>query len=135
MANEFNFTREEPNTFFALVNLKTIPISMESIPGKALLPLIFTERSILPLQSMSSPPRYYFIDIPVILFIFIHSQCCLLFLSSCVLDGEMLVWDPVSERYLPFGTLKSHAGGKHGPIVISKSLYLISSRQGNTTSI
>lgn len=29
----------------------------------------------------------------------------------CILDGEMLVWDPVSERYLPFGTLKSHAGG------------------------
>lgn len=24
----------------------------------------------------------------------------------------MLVWDPISARYLPFGTLKSHAGGR-----------------------
>ncbi|KIM34526.1 hypothetical protein M408DRAFT_325903 [Serendipita vermifera MAFF 305830] len=31
---------------------------------------------------------------------------------ECILDGEMLVWDPISERYLPFGTLKSHAGEK-----------------------
>ncbi|PVG04723.1 putative DNA ligase [Serendipita vermifera] len=30
--------------------------------------------------------------------------------KECILDGEMLVWDPVSERYLPFGTLKQHAG-------------------------
>ena len=29
-----------------------------------------------------------------------------------ILDGEMLVWDPVSERNLPFGTLKTAAGGK-----------------------
>ena len=26
-----------------------------------------------------------------------------------ILDGEMLVWDPVSERNLPFGTLKTAA--------------------------
>ncbi|CAG7851558.1 DNA ligase 4; AltName: Full=DNA ligase IV; AltName: Full=Polydeoxyribonucleotide synthase [ATP] 4 [Serendipita indica DSM 11827] len=32
--------------------------------------------------------------------------------KECILDGEMLVWDPISERYLPFGTLKSHAGDK-----------------------
>ena len=30
-----------------------------------------------------------------------------------ILDGEMLVWDPVSERNLPFGTLKTAAGGEH----------------------
>lgn len=31
------------------------------------------------------------------------------FVLSIVLDGEMLVWDPVSERNLPFGTLKTAA--------------------------
>jgi ATP-dependent DNA ligase len=30
---------------------------------------------------------------------------------SIILDGEMLVWDPVSERNLPFGTLKTAALG------------------------
>jgi ATP-dependent DNA ligase len=30
---------------------------------------------------------------------------------SIILDGEMLVWDPVSERTLPFGTLKTAALG------------------------
>lgn len=30
---------------------------------------------------------------------------------SIILDGEMLVWDPVSGRNLPFGTLKSAALG------------------------
>ncbi|KAL4250333.1 DNA ligase [Abortiporus biennis] len=29
--------------------------------------------------------------------------------ESIILDGEMLVWDPVSERNLPFGTLKTAA--------------------------
>ncbi|KZT65040.1 DNA ligase 4 [Daedalea quercina L-15889] len=29
--------------------------------------------------------------------------------DSIILDGEMLVWDPVSERNLPFGTLKTAA--------------------------
>jgi ATP-dependent DNA ligase len=33
---------------------------------------------------------------------------------SIILDGEMLVWDPVSERNLPFGTLKTAALGKPG---------------------
>jgi len=33
-------------------------------------------------------------------------------LFSIILDGEMLVWDPVSERNLPFGTLKTAALGK-----------------------
>lgn len=31
---------------------------------------------------------------------------------SIILDGEMLVWDPVSERNLPFGTLKTAALGE-----------------------
>lgn len=31
---------------------------------------------------------------------------------SIILDGEMLVWDPVTERNLPFGTLKTAALGK-----------------------
>ncbi|TCD60360.1 DNA ligase (ATP) [Steccherinum ochraceum] len=30
-------------------------------------------------------------------------------IDSIILDGEMLVWDPVSERNLPFGTLKTAA--------------------------
>lgn len=34
-----------------------------------------------------------------------------LILDSIILDGEMLVWDPVSERNLPFGTLKTAALG------------------------
>ncbi|EEB87680.1 hypothetical protein MPER_14896, partial [Moniliophthora perniciosa FA553] len=29
--------------------------------------------------------------------------------ENIILDGEMLVWDPVSERNLPFGTLKTAA--------------------------
>lgn len=32
---------------------------------------------------------------------------------SIVVDGEMLVWDPVTERNLPFGTLKTAARGKN----------------------
>ncbi|KAJ7583239.1 DNA ligase 4 [Mycena floridula] len=39
--------------------------------------------------------------------------------TDIILDGEMLVWDPVSERNLPFGTLKSAAldpkKGEHNP--------------------
>jgi len=31
--------------------------------------------------------------------------------TSIILDGEMLVWDPVTERNLPFGTLKTAALG------------------------
>lgn len=34
-------------------------------------------------------------------------------LLSIILDGEMLVWDPVSERNLPFGTLKTAALGEY----------------------
>ncbi|KAI0058986.1 ATP-dependent DNA ligase [Artomyces pyxidatus] len=30
-------------------------------------------------------------------------------IDDIILDGEMLVWDPISERNLPFGTLKSAA--------------------------
>lgn len=30
---------------------------------------------------------------------------------SIILDGEMLVWDPVTERLLPFGSLKTAALG------------------------
>ncbi|VDB87968.1 unnamed protein product [Peniophora sp. CBMAI 1063] len=32
--------------------------------------------------------------------------------EDIVLDGELLVWDPVSERHLPFGTLKTAATNK-----------------------
>ncbi|KZV67055.1 DNA ligase 4 [Peniophora sp. CONT] len=32
--------------------------------------------------------------------------------EDIVLDGELLVWDPVSERHLPFGTLKTAAINK-----------------------
>lgn len=32
--------------------------------------------------------------------------------DEIILDGEMLVWDPVSQRNLPFGTLKTAAGDK-----------------------
>ncbi|KAK0238686.1 DNA ligase 4 [Armillaria nabsnona] len=32
--------------------------------------------------------------------------------DELILDGEMLVWDPVSQRNLPFGTLKTAAGDK-----------------------
>lgn len=31
--------------------------------------------------------------------------------TSIILDGEMLVWDPVTERNIPFGTLKTAALG------------------------
>ena len=31
---------------------------------------------------------------------------------SVILDGEMLVWDPILEKYLAFGTLKTAASGK-----------------------
>lgn len=30
----------------------------------------------------------------------------------CILDGEMLVWDPLLEKYLAFGSLKSAALGE-----------------------
>ncbi|KAJ2930609.1 hypothetical protein H1R20_g6480, partial [Candolleomyces eurysporus] len=30
-------------------------------------------------------------------------------ITDIILDGEMLVWDPVSQRHLPFGTLKTAA--------------------------
>jgi hypothetical protein len=33
--------------------------------------------------------------------------------NRIILDGEMLVWDPVSEQNLPFGTLKTAALGTH----------------------
>jgi DNA ligase-4 len=35
--------------------------------------------------------------------------------TSCILDGEMLVYDPLLERYLAFGTLKTAALGKPIP--------------------
>ncbi|KAK7686237.1 DNA ligase (ATP) [Cerrena zonata] len=34
-------------------------------------------------------------------------------ITSIILDGEMLVWDPVSEKNLPFGTLKTAALDKN----------------------
>ena len=33
---------------------------------------------------------------------------------SIILDGEMLVWDPVLDKYLAFGTLKTAASGSFG---------------------
>ncbi len=47
---------------------------------------------------------------------FLHDLSC-----SVVLDGEMLVWDPVSERNLPFGTLKTAALGSYIYVVIKDS--------------
>ena len=32
--------------------------------------------------------------------------------GSCILDGEMMVWDPALDKYLGFGTLKTAAIGK-----------------------
>jgi len=45
------------------------------------------------------------------------SDCTMLTLSSLILDGEMLVWDPVSERNLPFGHLKTAALGSQQSLV------------------
>lgn len=42
---------------------------------------------------------------------------------SIILDGEMLVWDPVSERNLPFGTLKTAALGLFLELVSCPSAY------------
>lgn len=43
----------------------------------------------------------------------IHSRTLILMCSfRIILDGEMLVWDPISERNLPFGTLKTAALGE-----------------------
>ncbi len=40
----------------------------------------------------------------------VHMKSLLMFYCRrIILDGEMLVWDPVSERNLPFGTLKTAA--------------------------
>lgn len=33
-------------------------------------------------------------------------------MGSIILDGEMLVWDPILEKYLAFGTLKTAALGE-----------------------
>jgi hypothetical protein len=33
---------------------------------------------------------------------------------SCILDGEMMVWDPMLDKYLAFGTLKTAATGMPG---------------------
>lgn len=38
-----------------------------------------------------------------------HTRQC-----SCILDGEMLVWDPLLEKYLAFGSLKTAALGALG---------------------
>ena len=38
-----------------------------------------------------------------------HSVCSHSSVLSIILDGEMLVWDPVTERHLPFGSLKTAA--------------------------
>jgi ATP-dependent DNA ligase len=42
--------------------------------------------------------------------------------SSCILDGEMLVWDPLLQKYLAFGTLKTAALGKHKVLEIKTKL-------------
>lgn len=35
--------------------------------------------------------------------------------DSIVLDGEMVVYDPLIDKFLPFGTLKSSAGARYDP--------------------
>ena len=35
--------------------------------------------------------------------------------KSIVLDGEMVVYDPLIDKFLPFGTLKSSAGARYDP--------------------
>ncbi|KAF9005938.1 DNA ligase 4 [Cyathus striatus] len=49
--------------------------------------------------------------------------------DNIILDGEMLVWDPVSERNLPFGTLKTAALDKskkeHNPRPCCKLLNIV----------
>ena len=40
-------------------------------------------------------------------------------LFSAILDGEMMVWDPMLEKYLPFGTLKTSALGTYRNWVVS----------------
>jgi hypothetical protein len=50
-----------------------------------------------------------------------------MFFFSIILDGEMLVWDPVSERNLPFGTLKTAAlGESYRPQITLHPDYLVS---------
>ncbi|KAJ7760471.1 DNA ligase IV [Mycena metata] len=48
-------------------------------------------------------------------------------ITDIILDGEMLVWDPVSQRNLPFGTLKTAALDKskkeHNPRPCFKTLF------------
>jgi len=44
-------------------------------------------------------------------------------LRSIILDGEMLVWDPISERNLPFGTLKTAALGWYLQLASCPSAY------------
>lgn len=36
-------------------------------------------------------------------------------LESVVLDGEMVVYDPLIDKFLPFGTLKTSAGARYDP--------------------
>ncbi|KAG5353805.1 hypothetical protein C0989_001922 [Termitomyces sp. Mn162] len=50
-------------------------------------------------------------------------------IEDIILDGEMLVWDPISERNLPFGTLKSAALGIVPSLLIHYHLINSSLRQ------
>lgn len=45
------------------------------------------------------------------------------YIQSIILDGEMLVWDPVSERNLPFGTLKTAALGEWDVTAVSFEIF------------
>ena len=45
-------------------------------------------------------------------------------INRIILDGEMLVWDPVSERNLPFGTLKTAARGACFVLFLERHLTL-----------
>jgi len=40
---------------------------------------------------------------------FIHADCFADNVTSCIIDGEMLAYDPMTESFAPFTTLKSAA--------------------------
>ncbi|KAG6891545.1 hypothetical protein C0992_004403 [Termitomyces sp. T32_za158] len=53
-------------------------------------------------------------------------------IDDIILDGEMLVWDPVSERNLPFGTLKTAALGQKKSIILAHAVFDLLSLNGQS---
>lgn len=45
----------------------------------------------------------------------VESQAFNIEVDSIVLDGEMVVYDPLIDKFLPFGTLKASAGDRYDP--------------------